>query len=193
MDAFPLDEHDLCRVCRKGSVNFDAVYSFGSYDGSLRKLIHAFKYGRVESLASPLSKFLLRTLPDGEEFDVIMAVPMHWRKRIDRGFNQAELLARPVARRYGLALSSNLRRSRRTASQASLDEQQRQENLKDSFSVRRPKQLTGKRILLIDDVFTTGATLRAATTVLRAAGAARVCCLTVARVDVAPKATRGPG
>jgi ComF family protein len=188
VDSYPLDEYDLCTVCRKGSMNFDAVYSFGSYDGPLRKLIHAFKYGRVESLAKPLGKLLIRTLPAGEEFDLVMAMPMHWLKRIDRGFNQADLLARPVAKRYGLKLATNLKRSRRTAPQASLDEVERQKNLKDSFAVRRAKQMVGRRILLVDDVFTTGATLRAATETLKAAGAKRVYALTLARVDAPVRA-----
>ena len=108
---------------------------------------------------------------------------MHWRKRWDRGFNQAELLARPVAIRYALKLSNNLRRTRYTSPQAGLTESQRQQNLKDSFAVKKPERIAGKRILLVDDVFTTGATLRAAAGVLKNAGAAHVSALTLARVD----------
>ncbi len=183
MDAYPLDEHDLCTVCRESLVNFDAAYSFGSYEGSLRKLIHNFKYGKVESLAQPLSRFLLQCLPLEQRFELIVAMPMHWRKHWERGFNQAELLAHPVAARYGMRLATNLRRRRYTKSQAGLSEAQRRENLRDSFRVVRPFQVAGKRVLLIDDVFTTGATLRAAASALKAAGAAYVCALTLARVD----------
>jgi ComF family protein len=164
-------------------MNFDAVYSFGSYDGPLRNLIHAFKYGKVESLAKPLGKFLCGALPANEEFDLVIAMPMHWRKRMERGFNQAELLARPVAKLYGLKLAKNLRRKKRTVSQAGLTQAERQNNLKGSFEVRNTGEVSGRRILLVDDVFTTGATLRAATDVLKSAGAARVCALTLARVD----------
>ncbi len=118
---------------------------------------------------------------------MVMPMPMHWRKRWERGFNQAELLAEPVARRYGLKLSHHLRRARYTQAQAGLNEKQRQENLKDSLIVKRPAELSGKRVLLIDDVFTTGATLRAAAAALKASGAARgaarVTALTLARVD----------
>jgi ComF family protein len=170
-------------VCRESLVNFDSAYSFGSYEGPLRKLIHVYKYGKVESLAEPLGRFLLRALPLEEKFDLVMAMPMHWRKRWQRGFNQAELLARPVARRYGLKLANNLRRRRYTKPQAGLSEAQRRENLRNSFSVSRPNQVTGKRVLLIDDVFTTGATLRTAACALKEAGAAYVCALTLARVD----------
>jgi ComF family protein len=170
-------------MCRLGDRSFDFAYSFGSYDGSLQKLIHLFKYGKVESLAGPLSRLLLRALPRDLNFDQIIAMPMHWRKQWERGFNQAELLAAPVARRFGLKLSGNLRRKRYTKSQAGLDEHERQKNLKGSFSVRRPEQITGKRVLLIDDVFTTGATLRAGAQALKDAGATHVSVLTLARVD----------
>lgn len=184
MDAFPLDEHDLCIVCRESSTaNFDACYSFGSLEGPLQKLIHLYKYGKVESLARPLSRLLLQALPAYEAVDTALPMPMHWRKRWERGFNQAELLARPLARRLGVPLADNLQRTRYTKSQAGLNESDRRANLKDSFRVKRSNNLAGKRILLIDDVFTTGATLRTASLVLRRAGAARVVALTLARVD----------
>jgi ComF family protein len=195
VDSYPLDEHDLCTICRESLVNFDAAYSFGSYEGALRRLIHLFKYAKVESLALPLSRLLLRAMPIDERFDLVIAMPMHWRKRWERGFNQAELLAKPVAKRCRLKLSNNLRRKRYTKAQAGLTEPQRRENLKDSFCVRSAHQIAGKRILLVDDVFTTGATLRSAAEVLKGAGAIHVTALTLARVDQRnfysiPKASR---
>jgi len=108
---------------------------------------------------------------------------MHWRKQWERGFNQAELLGPPVARRYGLKLGTNLRRQRYTVAQASLTEAQRLKNLDKSFCVKRAAEVSGKRILLIDDVFTTGTTLRTAAEALKGAGAAHVSALTLARVD----------
>ena len=183
VDSYPLDEQDLCAVCRESLVNFDAAYSFGSYEGPLRKLIHIFKYGKVESLAGPLGGFLLQSLPLEQRFDLVIAMPMHWRKRWERGFNQAELLAKPVAKRYGRKLANNLRRRRYTKPQAGLSETQRRDNLRNCFSVARPKEIAGKRVLVIDDVFTTGATLRAAAAALKNAGASYVCALTLARVD----------
>ncbi|MGH9583745.1 MAG: ComF family protein [Bryobacteraceae bacterium] len=181
--AHALDEQRLCEACREGQVNFDAAYAFGSYEGALRDLIHLLKYGKVGTVARPLSRFLVRALPFDERFDVVMAMPMHWRKRWVRGFNQAELLAKPVARRMGVKLAKNLRRRRYTPAQASLDEAQRRRSPENSFGVRRAEQLAGKRVLLIDDVFTTGATLRAATAALKSAGAAHVSALALARVD----------
>ncbi len=183
LDEYQLDPNGRCQACRGSSVNFDAAYAFGSYEGVLRQLIHLYKYAKVESLAGPLSRILTQAIPLTENFDLVMAMPMHWRKQWERGFNQAELLAEPVSRRYGLKLSTHLRRKRYTKAQAGLDEKERRENLKDSFRLHRPAELRGKRVLLIDDVFTTGATLRAAAGVLKAAGAARVTALTLARVD----------
>ena len=183
VDSSPLDEASLCAVCRQSLVNFDSAYSFGSYEGHLRSLIHLFKYGKVESLSHPLGKLLLRTLPVDHRCDVIVAMPMHWRKRWERGFNQAELLAAPIAKRYGLKLSASLSRSRLTKSQAGLTEAERRENLKGSFEVKCPEQIANKWVLVVDDVFTTGATLRAAAEALKKAGALHVSALTLARVD----------
>ena len=183
LESYPLDAQELCTGCREGNVSFDAAYSFGSYEDFLQQLIHLFKYGKIETLAAPLSKLLLRALPREESFDLIQAMPMHWRKKWTRGFNQAEELARPVAKRFGLPLANELRRTRYTQAQAGLDQTERQKNLKGSFAVKRPDRVNGKRILLVDDVFTTGATLRAATEALKQAGAARVTALTLARVD----------
>jgi ComF family protein len=181
-----LDEHGLCSVCRESLTNFDTAYSFGSYEGPLRKLIHLFKYAKVESLAAPLSRFMICALPIDRQFDSILAMPMHWRKRWERGFNQAELLARPIARRYGLKLKTNLQRARYTKAQAGLSETERLENLRGSFCVKRPEELRNKRVLLIDDVLTTGATLRAASAALKRAGARHITALTLARVDHRP-------
>jgi ComF family protein len=163
--------------------NFDTAYSFGSYEGTLRHLIHLFTYSKIETLAAPLSRLMIPALPLEQRFDCLIPMPMHWYKRWQRGFNQAELLARPLARRYGLRFSSAMRRSRYTKSQAGLTEAQRRENLKGSFRVTRPREIEGKRVLLVDDVFTTGATLRAAAAVLKSAGASHVAALTLARVD----------
>lgn len=170
-------------MCRDGQVNFDATYSFGSYEGALRNLIHLYKYSKVDSLSEPLAALLIRALPLDARFEVVLPMPMHWRKKWDRGFNQSELLAQVVAARYGLKPATNLRRSRYTKPQASLSEAERQINLKNSFHVRRPEQIWGKRILLVDDVMTTGATLREAAGVLKAVGVRSVAALTLARVD----------
>jgi len=170
-------------VCRESDVNFDAEYSYGSYEGTLRDLIHLFKYARVESLSLPLSRHMAGALPRDERFDLVLAMPMHWLKRWLRGFNQAELLAAPIARRLGVPLARNLKRKKLGKPQAGLDLAERMTNLKDAFYLRHPEQLAGRRILLVDDVLTTGATLRSASALLKKAGARRVCALALARAE----------
>ena len=173
MDDYPLDEHDLCTVCREGLANFDAAYSFGSYEGSLQQLIHLFKYAKVESLARAVRPFCCRRFRLDANFDLVMAMPMHWRKRWERGFNQAELLGRTSGAALWIAAwPANYERTRYTKSQAGLTETERRDKLARLVQVQRPSEVAGKRILLIDDVFTTGSTLRAAAEVLKAAGAA---------------------
>jgi ComF family protein len=183
LSATALDENGRCALCESGEPNFDRIFTFGAYEGTLRKLIHIYKYGRVETLAKPFSEFLAQALPTTERFDLVLPMPMHWRKRWERGFNQAELLARPIARRYGCALGSNLKKKRATAPQASLSAAERRKNLKGSFAVSRAEQLHGKHVLLVDDVLTTGATLQAAASALKNSGASRVTALTLARAD----------
>jgi len=182
-NRFPLDEHGLCALCRLGLRGFDAAYSAGAYEGVLRELVHLFKYGRVRSLARPLGERLASAIPLEERFEVIVPVPLHWRRRLARGFNQARLLARAVARRYAAPVASLLRRRRWTDSQAGLSHAQRRANVSGAFAVRRPEQVRGRRVLLVDDVMTTGATASACATALKRAGAHYVAVLTLARAD----------
>jgi len=179
----PLDENGQCALCRSGQLGFDGAYSFGTYDGPLRSLIHLFKYGRIHTLAQPLGRLLVRALPLDRRFDLVVPVPMHWRRRWQRGFNQAELLARVVSRRAGLPLCHPVRRRRHTGPQAELTAAGRRLNVSASFEVRRRSEIQGRHLLLIDDVLTTGATAGACALALKLAGAASVTVLTVARAD----------
>jgi ComF family protein len=179
-NAFPLDASGRCALCRSGRRGFDAAYSFGAYEGVLRKLIHLYKYGRVRTLARPLSELLARAFPRDESFDAAVPVPLYWRRRLQRGFNQSDLLARGLSRRTGIPVVRALGRLRPTSAQAGLSNSARRQNVSQAF---RARDVQGKRILLIDDVMTTGATAAACALALKQAGARRVVLLTVARVD----------
>jgi ComF family protein len=184
LNGFPLDSEGRCAVCRSGLRGFDAAYCYGSYEGTLRELIHVYKYGRVQTLAKPLADLLALALPREERFDAVTAVPLHWRRRWERGFNQSELLARLMAKRYGIPVWRALRRVRATETQAGLSNTRRRLNVTKAFECRmEAKALKGKRILLIDDVMTTGSTAAACARALKSAGAKNVALLTVARVD----------
>jgi ComF family protein len=159
---------------------FDAAYSFGSYDGVVRELIHLYKYARIRTLVRPLGNLIYRAMPLDERFDAIVPVPMHWMRRWRRGFNQSDLLARTLARRTGLPVVKALSRSRATRAQAGLSHRARRANVSRAF---RARPVEGKRILLIDDVMTTGSTAAACALALKKAGATRVTLLTVARAD----------
>ncbi len=186
-NGFPLDAEGRCGLCRSGLRGFDAAYCYGSYEGALRELIHVYKYGRVRTLARPLGDLLWAALARDESWDMIAAVPLHWRRRWQRGFNQSELLARELARRTGVPLVSLLKRVRPTASQAGLSNHKRRRNVASAFACRRlvsrGDKLLGKRVLLIDDVLTTGSTAAACALALKKGGARRVGVLTLARVD----------
>jgi competence protein ComFC len=183
LSRFPLDEQGRCALCRRGVRGFDAAYSFGFYEDELRQLIHLFKYGRIRTLSAPLGRLLARALPREQTFDVIVPMPLHWRKRWQRGFNQAELLAREIGRRTQTPVRNALRRVRNTASQAGLTSAKRRDNVSGAFQVKKRMILDGRRVLLIDDVMTTGATAASCARALKRAGAPQVTLLTLARAD----------
>ncbi len=162
---------------------FDAAYSYGSYEGPLRELVHIFKYGGVQTLAKPFGRFLIAALPFNTPFDVVVPMPMHWFRRWRRGFNQAELLARALTRHTGLPLVHALRRAKSAKAQAGLTRAERRRNVMGAFAPAHAEKFRGKRVLLVDDVLTTGYTARAASSVLKRAGAARVTVITLARAD----------
>jgi ComF family protein len=183
MNASPLNEDGRCGLCSRGLNGFDRVYSFGEYDGTLRRLIHLFKYSGFKPLAAPFGRLLLSALPRDQPFDLIVPMPLHWRRAWQRGFNQAELLSRVVSKRIHSPVVNALRRKRPTRIQAGLTNAERRDNVAGAFELRPRKTVQGSHVLLIDDVLTTGATASAAALALKRAGARRVTTLTLARVD----------
>jgi len=183
MNRFPLDDEGRCALCRTGAQGFDAAYAFGPYDGALKKLIHVLKYERVRTLARPLANHLVSALPLDQRFDAVVPMPLHWFRHWRRGFNQSELLATELGRRRGLPVLKAVRRSRATVAQAGLTSARRRANVAGAFAPLRRRPLQGKRVLLVDDVMTTGATASACARALRRAGASYVAVLTLARAD----------
>jgi len=187
-----LDEQGRCALCRRGVRGFDAAYSFGFYEAELRQLIHLFKYGRVRTLSGPLGKLLALALPREQAFDVIVPMPLYWRKRWQRGFNQSELLAREIGRRMHTPVENALRRVRNTAAQAGLTSAKRRLNVSGAFQAKKRANIDGRRVLLIDDVMTTGATAASCARALQRAGARQVTLLTLARADRRTQADPDP-
>ncbi len=175
-------EH-LCRACKDKEYPFLRHRSFGIYEGKLRDAIQKLKYRGERSLAQPLGEMLLSAyrLMDAEA-DLVIPIPLSRGRLLERGFNQSLLLARYLCKKTGMPLRGELLvKVKETPPQVSLTASQRKENPKGAFSVRDPGALKGKRVLLVDDVFTTGATIGEASKALLRAGAKEVLAVTVAR------------
>ena len=160
------------------------VYSLSPHAHPLREAVHALKYGGVRVLAPPLAALLAEGLAECPLWvDTLVPVPLHIARIRQRGYNQSELLARALGDECALAVScGDLVRHRPTRSQVGLSADQRQANVDGAFACR-PDAFAGERVLLIDDVLTTGATLTACATALRGAGAVEVWGLTLTHAE----------
>lgn len=143
------------------SLYIDRVFYALTYNRYLRELMHDFKFNRKSYLYKPFSKFIISMIKEKgiEGIDLIMFIPIHRRKEAIRGYNQSELLATYISKELNIPISrGNLIKKKWTREQNTLDRIQRLNNLRESFSIKKPEEITGKRILLIDDILTTGAT-----------------------------------
>ncbi len=183
VNRFPLDDSGRCALCRTGAQGFDVAYSFGGYQDALRALIHLLKYERIRTLSRPLGELLAMAFPRDQRFDAIVPMPLHWRKQWQRGFNQSALLAEHLGRRLGLPVIRAVRRVRATSPQAGLTNSKRRANVAGAFAPHRRARVNGLRLLLVDDVMTTGATASACSRALKSGGARYVALLALARAD----------
>jgi ComF family protein len=193
-----------CPVCRRVDRPFERAVAYGSYEGALRELVHLLKYNGIRPAANVLGRMLAEAVAGLESsFEqptvLVVPVPLFKGKKRQRGFNQAEMIAQaalkayPAARRLDLA-ADVLVRTRETHSQIGLTSHQRRENLRGAFQVARAQEVTGREVLLVDDVYTTGTTATECARVLRRAGASKVWIATVARtLKLASKYIEGQG
>lgn len=188
----------FCPVCRarlaenKKICHYDSPYllaAAGNYDDPvLQNLIHCFKYKYFKNLAPILAEVLIKYLSNlslsmvKSQKSVVVFIPLHPRRERQRGFNQAKLIAEIVARRFNLALVDALKRVKDTKSQAKMKEtEKRIENVSGCFAIKNPEMIQGKNIILIDDVFTSGATMNEAVKILKKNGAKRIIALVLAK------------
>ncbi|TAN36411.1 MAG: ComF family protein [Verrucomicrobia bacterium] len=180
-----VDESFTCHWCDELQPAFDYARSVVRYRGPVQRMIQDFKYHAAHWLAPDLMRLLhagLQTMPEFGSLDAIACVPLHRVRQRTRGYNQAALLAHSLAREVQKPfLRRALMRHRPTGTQTHLTARERVANVHGAFAVRRPEVVQGRAVLLVDDVMTTGATLSECARVLKAAGATRVCALTVAR------------
>jgi competence protein ComFC len=175
-----------CRLCRADFYAFDRARSFAAYDDALSEAIVLLKYEEVTRLgdwfAERLAEIVARA-PGDWRADIVVPVPLHRDRRRERGYNQAELIARPLAKRLKRKLDAGiLIRTKPRPPQLVLSRSEHWKSVRGAYATREGRQVDNLRVLLVDDVLTTGATLDACARALKRAGAAAVLGLTVARV-----------
>ena len=178
------DDH-VCGECLHTTSNIHSVRALGTYEGTLRKIVHLIKYRRKAAVAVVLERLLERHGHWGDgaaASDIIVPVPLHKQRLRERGFNQAVLWGNVVGKKFCIPVERNvILRTRWTDPQVTLRGRERENNVLNAFSVRKPALLRNTKVLLVDDVYTTGATMKECARVLRKAGASRIDGLVIAR------------
>ena len=176
---------ESCRACPSTLPRYDCVIRLGPYEDPLRIIVRQLKYHRQEALRGHLGRLLGAAVAARCEvpLDLVLSVPMHWRRRLARGYDHALVLAKAVAGELDLPVGNELLRVRHTPPQAHLTRTRRIENVRGAFDVRRGAALAGAKVLLVDDVTTTGATANEAARGLLRAGASSVTLAAVAKAE----------
>jgi competence protein ComFC len=174
----------FCAACDAHPPAFSSLRAPYRYEGDVRTLVRAFKFGNFSALASRLGEPMVLMIEQTAFPDVLVPVPLSRRHQRERGYNQALILTRVIATYRDVPVVQALRRTSQGVPQSLTSEaSSRRENVRDAFAVSRPSAVKGRRVLIVDDVATTGATLDACARVLLEAGADRVDALTFARED----------
>jgi competence protein ComFC len=176
----------LCSECVVDPPPFAVHRSCARYRGRLKDALLLLKYRKYRPLGRPIARFVFETHRRNDalwdDVDIIVPVPLHARRERERGFNQTGLIAREVGKLYGVAVDFKvLKKIRNAPPQTSLERRGRLENVRNAYRTIRPERVRGRTVLLIDDVYTTGSTLRECAAVLAAAGAREVRAITVAQ------------
>jgi ComF family protein len=181
-EALSSSPDHVCLSCRRLPPLFDQALSVGYFEGPLREAVHQFKYRPCRSLGRPLGEWMATNVRPVSNIDIIIPVPLHAKRLRQRGFNQALLLAHGMAKMHHIPCScDNLYRLRATRPQVELTGAERILNVAGAFALCKPGDVEDRSVVLVDDVFTTGATMNECALVLKQAGAARVTACTLAR------------
>ncbi len=178
-----IDENAMCPNCIAGNCALDLIRSACVYDDAARGAVLPFKHVGRTGYAKFMARAMIWAMRDMDiKFDIVMPVPLAYRRLVHRGYNQATLLSRPVARAYKVPMDVTSVRRKYRADMGHKNARQRRENIHGVFVVKNPDKIRGKNILLVDDVMTTGATFYELRRVLKRAGAASVYGVTFCRV-----------
>ena len=181
----PTSPAHLCGKCQLKPPSYHLARAVVKFEEPAVEIVHRFKYQREFAFLAWMSDEMARVYQEQFaplDFDLIIPVPLHWQRLLKRGYNQSQLLARFLAKKINLPLASSvLVRTQNTPPQVGLSRNQREKNLKKAFLVKKPSWIQGKKVLLIDDVITTGATIQEASKTLKRAGAELVGVLAFAR------------
>ena len=162
-----LGQFPICSSCRAGNAEFDRARAWGLYEGSLRRVIREFKFRGRRRLGAPLAGLLGKSFMSFEHsFEYIIPVPSHRARVRARGFDQVRVLAKRLSRDSGVAIFDGLSRVRNTKPQFGLPLGERSRNVKGAFRLKQPEALESRKVLLLDDIITTGATVQEISSVL---------------------------
>jgi len=164
----------LCPECRRQNVYFNRAFIPTLYEGVMKKVIHLLKYNKKTGIMRTLERIMRSYFSCLNSsfpcLDLVVPIPLHRKKLRERGFNQAELIAKVVAKHLQVRLTKgNLKRTKATITQTSLDREERRRNLREAFTIKNRDEFQAKNVLLVDDVYTTGTTIKEAAKVLKEA------------------------
>ncbi len=185
--VYPLNKYGFCETCWKDVKIYknknNLYWHIAVYDGAIKNVIQNFKYGKKKFYARKLAYFVYDNVKDSfPEFDLIVPVPLHWRKEFSRGFNQSGIIAVYLSKLFKKPVFLNaVVKIKNTQAQAGLSGKERKENVSGVFKVRRKELIKGKKVVVFDDVFTTGATADEIKKELKKEGAKKVIILTIAK------------